>query len=79
MGRPTYIQELIDCEDITSDINMGGALRALCESSLFRTKAGARLSARVVALCRTHGQQQIRAIDRAEAKVAKMLSAKGGA
>lgn len=52
-------------EDALSDLNMAGAVQALCENSLFRTAAGHRFEARIVKLCRDHMQLQLRAYDRA--------------
>lgn len=55
------------------DLNMGGALAALCESSLFRTRAGARMAHRIVRMVGKHNQQQLRAMDAAERKLVKLL------
>lgn len=53
-------------EHALSDLNMAGAIMALCESSLFRTVAGHRFEARIAKLCREHMQIQLRAYDRAK-------------
>lgn len=56
-------------ENALSDLNMAGAILALCESSLFRTEAGHRFEARIAKLCREHAQVQLRAYDRAKGEV----------
>lgn len=55
-------------EDALCDLNMAAAIQTLCESSLFRTAAGRRFEARVVRICREHGQLQLRAYDRARGR-----------
>lgn len=52
-------------EDALCDLNMAGAIMALCENSLFRTEAGRRFEARIARLCRDHAQVQLGAYDRA--------------
>lgn len=50
--------------DALCDLNMAAAIQVLCESSLFRTRAGRRFEQRIVRLCRDHMQLQLRAYDR---------------
>lgn len=57
-----------NAEAAFSDLNMAGAIQALCESSLFRTAAGYRFEQRIARLCREHMQLQLRAYDRARGK-----------
>lgn len=52
-------------EDHLSDLNMAAAIQVLCESSLFRSKAGRRFESRIVKLCREEAQRQLRLLDRA--------------
>jgi hypothetical protein len=55
--------------DARSDLNMAAAIQYLCESSLFLTAAGHRFEARIVKLCREHGQLQLRAHDKAVGEI----------
>jgi hypothetical protein len=57
--------------DALADLNMAGAVKALCESSLFRTKAGKRFEARIAKLARQHMSLQWRNSERARAALSR--------
>lgn len=57
-----------DAERAISDLNMAGAILALCESSLFRSQPGHRFEQRISKLCREHMQLQLRAYDKARSR-----------